>query len=117
MDIEGSEYDILNECNNFENINQIIVEYHFEMSDKMNIETWANILRKMNLHFNLIHIHGNNHAPNHTYGRVPSVIECTYLNKNMQTLTDIEDNCYPIEGIDFSNIPGGIDYPLCWWLK
>jgi hypothetical protein len=116
MDIEGSEYDILyNYSNNFENVVQFIVEFHFMYCGTL--EGWRQILNKLNKYFDLIHIHANNCQQSKKYDPVPDVIECTYLNKNLlnQRLHN-EHVSYPINGLDFSNCPHKPDLVLNWWV-
>jgi hypothetical protein len=114
MDIEGSEYDILFNTNHINiNIDQFIIEYHFQ--DGLDVNKWIHILNLMNNFFNLIHIHGNNNSPQNKYGNVPYVIECTYINKNIIELNNIDTNNYPVLGLDYPNLSYKKDYILDWW--
>lgn len=117
VDIKGDEYYLFNEYNQdiIKNIDQLLIEYHFHDSYKK--EVWIKILQQINTCFNLIHIHANNNGKINKYGRIPAVIECTYLNKRIADLQEIETEPYPISGLDYPNLPYKQDYILDWWKK
>lgn len=116
MDIEGSEFDVLNSyCGTFSNVLQLIIELHFNF--KGNLDSWSRILQKLNQHFYLIHIHGNNFSSIGKYAPVPDVIECTYINKSIvnESLND-EHLSYPIPNLDYPNRSDRKDIKLDWWI-
>ncbi len=87
MDIEGCENEWFKslESHELNNISQIAIEIHW--IDKDNFD-WS-IFDIINESFYLIHIHGNNFSQLKTIDniQIPSVIECTYLNKRFFTNT------------------------------
>lgn len=131
MDIEGHEYDWLTEENlNIlkETFNQLTIEVHSlieevpegwivepQMLDaKKNREKVLNFFRALNEEFVLFHIHGNNHAPR--YVDLPDSLELTYINKKFIYSAEIDDQIYPIEGLDSPNFEEREDYVIDWHL-
>lgn len=110
MDIEGGEYDSLYEIlNNSTNITGIVLELHFTKKLK-SIEQALDLVRAINTKFFLLHIHANNYVDptfttKNTNGYLPTVIELTYINKN---LTDkyiaIKESSFP-KNFDMPNCP------------
>ena len=79
VDIEGSEFSIIDDIIHFSNnIDMLIIEFHD--LDKHENKFHKEILKLIN-HFNIIHIHGNNHCNINNYG-LPIAVELTLLNKN-----------------------------------
>jgi hypothetical protein len=80
MDIEGHEiawFESLND-NQLNNISQIAIEFHAPFTKKE-----EDVFKKINNLFVLLHFHGNNNADftEHKSVQIPSVFECTYINK------------------------------------
>lgn len=102
IDIEGSEYRILEEIiKNQERIIGIVIEFHdFDYHKKM----IYNFCKNLNL--DLVHIHPNNFGPKDNNGD-PTVIELTF-DKEPDIL---DDNCYLPHKLDVKNNPynGDID--------
>ena len=102
-DIEGSEYEVIDQILNYsDRIEMLIFEFHW--LDK-NEEIFLESLRKLQKHFDIIHIHGNNHFDKLPTG-LPIIIEMTLLNKryNLEKEKEYVLN-FPIKGLDFSNNP------------
>lgn len=98
MDIEGSEWDWLESLSEstMKKIKQLVIECHFlyQVSDNVKKDTnmmyneflrRMNILKKVNNTHVLCHIHANNYAQRLKYmnNELPTVFECTYVNKNV----------------------------------
>ena len=100
IDIEGSEYEILDQiisCQ--EKIQGVVIEFH-DVTKNLNII--KEFLSKINNDLNLVHIHANNYSvkePN----QFPDAIELTISNIDLknQDLEKFRD--YPIENLDFPN--------------
>ena len=100
IDIEGSEYEILDQiisCQ--EKIQGVVIEFH-DVTKNLNII--KEFLSKINNNLNLVHIHANNYSvkePN----QFPEAIELTISNIDLknQDLEKLRD--YPIENLDFPN--------------
>jgi hypothetical protein len=117
IDIEGSEWEtILNFEGSFDNVLQMAIEFHPGMYGATQ-EIVEKTLMKINKHFYLIHIHANNHKGIGTFNPVPDVIECSYINKNLVTLNEIENTCYPKAGLDYPNTASRDEIDLCWWMN
>ena len=104
MDIEGCENEWFKslESHLLNNIAQIAIEIHWINNDNFD---WS-IFDIINENFYLIHIHGNNFSKLTTIENVeiPSVIECTYLNKRFFTNTPpLNTQDFPT-ALDCSNV-------------
>ncbi len=102
IDIEGDEYKILEEVNkNNEAISILIIEFH-------NIEIKKNdfisIISMLNKHFEIVHLHGNNHDKVLSDG-FPNVIEITFLNKKNKVFSETSSKSFPLKHLDFPNNP------------
>lgn len=95
MDIEGAEYAAFDSIlKHSKNITGIVLEVHFRKAEKDAIE----LLQKLEKDFILVHVHGNNccvkrglKTSNNT-GVVPTVVELSYINKNLVTKYELSDN-------------------------
>ena len=102
VDIEGSEFNIIDEIINFsKNIDMLIIEFHD--LDKQEKRFHKEILKLIN-HFDIIHIHGNNHCNLNNYG-LPIAIELTLLNKNYNLEKIEEKISFPLRELDYPNNP------------
>jgi hypothetical protein len=65
------------------------------------------MMEKINKHFVLVHVHGNNWGEEFDYKgfKVPRVPEFTFVNKRCVTDYSPDTQDYPIVGIDFPNNP------------
>ena len=101
-DIEGSEYDILEDViNNHMKFNCVLVEFH---QIKNYIEKFKDLIKKLSNHYAIVHLHGNNHDPMLENINIPSTIEITLIKKEF-----IKDNNYinkfPNKSLDNPNNP------------
>ena len=102
VDIEGSEFSIIDDIIHFSNnIDMLIIEFHD--LDKHENKFHKEILKLIN-HFNIIHIHGNNHCNINDYG-LPIAIEVTLLNKNYNLKKTEEKILFPLKELDYPNNP------------
>ena len=129
MDIDGSEYDVINSdigliSNHF---NQVTIEVHnlieeypmmWELTEssysrKFDKEMKRVFFENLGLHYNIVHIHGNNHGARHV--DLPDSLEISFLRKDYP-ISGIDNQRYPIEGLDFPNYNFAKDYVLDWWV-
>jgi len=102
IDIEGSEYDIVDKILLYENqIDQLIMEYHD--THKRKEEFFENI-KKIKNFFYISHLHANNYQ-NYNSDGFPINIEISFCNKRY-----LKDNCkqsfrYPVDKLDYPNNP------------
>ena len=98
-DIEGSEYEIIDQILKYSGrIKMSIIEFHW--LDKKE-EIFLESIKKLKEHFEIIHIHGNNHYPTLDSG-LPIILEITFLNKKYIREKKVEYiNKFPIEGLDY----------------
>lgn len=118
IDVEGAEWDWLETTNQEElrMFDQILIEYHG--MDKTNqYEKYTKCLNRINEHFYLYHVHGNNHRPLVPVEKsfIPDVIECSYIRKELVPCEENRDVNFPIEGLDRSNHHWLPDIPLGYW--
>lgn len=89
MDIEGSEYDVINTCDIaiLEKFSQIIIEWHNILAPSNNQLTQA--LEKINSLFQCVHLHGQ-YVPCVRLGNtvLPNFMEATYLRKADHMFTE-----------------------------
>ena len=116
IDTEGAEFDY------FLNVDiddlasftcGIIVEVHW-LEQETNQIKFIEMMEKINKHFTLVHIHGNNWGEEFDYEgfKVPRVPEFTFVNKRYITECSPDNQDYPIEGIDFPNNPNAQECDL-----
>ena len=98
IDIEGSEYRILDEIiKNHYKINGLVIEFHdFDLHyDKV-----KKFISELN--FNLVHLHVNNFGSINNDG-LPSVIELSFASSNFLQYKSKNDRSYPYEKLDMPN--------------
>lgn len=95
MDIEGAEFDVMDDILNHErNITGMVLEIHIPRDDpKKALE----LMSAVNRYFVLIHLHGNNYSGDyfktkHSMNAIPTVLELTYINKNIIDSYEISKN-------------------------
>jgi len=105
MDIEGAEYAVMDEILEYQqNITAIVIEVHFKKTTPENL---VKFFSSINENFILLHIHGNNFS-HCVKGEIPTVIELTYVNKNLVSSYQVSDNQKfprPLDRPNFSVIP------------
>ncbi len=100
IDIEGSEYEILNQIISIQNkIQGIIIEFH---SVTQNLDLIKEFLFKINARLNLVHIHANNYSTKEE-NQFPEAIELTISNINIQNQDFEKSRDYPLKSLDFPN--------------
>tara|TARA_A100001035_G_scaffold54342_1_gene39944 strand:- start:806 stop:1597 length:792 start_codon:yes stop_codon:yes gene_type:complete len=100
IDIEGSEYDILEDIiSNKSKIQGIVIEFH-EVSK--NLDKIINFTNKLNTHLYLVHIHANNYSIKEL-DQFPEAIEITYSKKNLHLNIKPNEKKYPLKNLDHPN--------------
>lgn len=120
MDIEGAEYDAFQDILNYsDQITGIVLEIHTETrqhtGDRLLLSRALELMVALEENFLLVHIHGNNCCvgtgfySSNAIGRIPNVMELSYINKNLVSNYEISKNTtYPLS-IDMPNIPNHPD--------
>ena len=99
IDIEGSEYDILEDIIfNKSKIQGIVIEFH-EVSK--NIDKIINFTNKLNTDLYLVHIHANNYSMKE-FNNFPEAIELTYSKKNLHSDINLITKD-PLKNLDYPN--------------
>ena len=97
IDIDGDEYQIINEINKFEFLGVIIEFENFDQNiDK--IEKF--IINNKNL--KIAHIHGNNFL-NYGINNLPKAVEITFINSKYCNSNIVNKKEYPVKDLDFPN--------------
>ncbi len=100
IDIEGSEYEILNQIISIQNkIQGIVIEFH---NVTQNLDTIKEFLLKINTNLNLVHIHANNYSVKEV-NQFPEAIELTISNINLDNQDFEKARDYPLKNLDFPN--------------
>lgn len=122
IDIEGYEWVILNKDSKYiDNFSQVILELHFH-HDVMRIIQFENVyldvLKFMNEKFVCVHVHGNNHPIQPWLDlNFPTVIEVTFVRKDLITSSEPDNQTYPLEGLDNPCAIGRPDLKLDYWFN
>lgn len=103
MDIEGSEWEVLENTVSLGDFKQIVIEFH-GLHQLINLDAFTRIasaLRKIHSTHAPVHLHANNYAPLAIIGNsiVPDVIEVTYLSRAKYETTLIDS----LPGAEFDN--------------
>ncbi|PKN50608.1 MAG: hypothetical protein CVU55_16060 [Deltaproteobacteria bacterium HGW-Deltaproteobacteria-13] len=110
MDIEGSEYQVLNDLDKYyRRISGIAIEFH-------DVDTLYDSvhkhIEKLKEYFDIVHVHINNCGASDA-DKIPCVIEVTFENKKIFSgkprLSDLQ---YPLPDLDNSNSPYMRDYRI-----
>jgi hypothetical protein len=109
MDIEGAEYDAMDDIlSNSNNITGIVVEIHFwKFGDALKV---FNLFNKLSKDFILVHLHGNNASSDffsakNVIGPIPKLLELTYINKSIVTKYEVSKHQKRPLPIDMPNWP------------
>lgn len=101
-DIEGSEYKIIDEILKYSHrIKMLIFEFHWIDYKE---EIFLKSVKKLKEHFDIIHIHGNNHYSRLDTG-LPVILEITLLNKKYSPKNVEYISNFPIKDLDYPNNP------------
>jgi hypothetical protein len=111
MDIEGGEYDVVDDLIAHEDrINCIVGEFHRIGQKAVAFNTALAALQRA---FAVVHVHGNNYRPFDADNGVPDTVEITLLNRALMPADAAETPWpYPRPGLDFPNRPNAPDYAL-----
>ena len=106
IDIEGSEYQIIDDIiNNYKNIEMILLEFHeIDLKEHFFIEC----VKKLLINFDIIHLHGNNHCKQSNSG-IPVALEITMVNKLHRPKEIHYETNFPKQDLDFPNNPNEKD--------
>lgn len=104
MDIEGSEYPWILSLTEYQlnSFKQIVIEFHGINDDSwgINYDDKMKCFEKLSTTHYIIHAHGNNSAK--TDGKIPNVIELTYIRKNIyKDKLFSNKNMLPTKNLDF----------------
>lgn len=100
IDIEGSEYEILNQIVSIKSkIQGIVIEFH---NVTQNLDMIKEFLLKINTNLNLVHIHANNYSVKGV-NQFPEAIELTISNINLHNQDFEKSRNYPLKNLDFPN--------------
>ena len=113
MDIEGSEYDILEDVIKYSSkINGLVIEFH----NSKQLWTELNFLMdELKQYYEIIHVHGNNccgYIPN---TQIPNLIEISLIKRhllNNSELNSANNYSYPLDNLDKANFPNKPDLKL-----
>lgn len=122
MDIEGSEYEVINSASekNLKRIKILIIEFHHLefLSNEIFFENFQSTLKKIANYFEICHIHPNNCCGISKVKNVifPNVLEITFLNKDFVKTKD-KVNKLPHE-LDIKNVANKEDIilPDYWYI-
>lgn len=125
-DTEGAEYEfILNtDISELAKITTgLVFEFHY-LQDPNRQKQFFECMHKLNEHFYLCHVHGNNYSQNFAYDEpipnseyvrqylLPEVIELTFVNKDLVREPIIDKRVYPNEYLDRKNDLGRLELDL-----
>ena len=101
IDIEGDEFEILNDITLYSNqIHTLIIEFH-ELNNNYN--KFETLIKDINKKFYIIHIHGNNVTGVNEMG-LPNTLEISFLNYDLFFKENIKTKSkFPIKNLDFPN--------------
>lgn len=117
MDIEGSEYETLTNCdvNILNKFNQITLEVHSIIENRKN-DAIA-LFERLNINHYLVHIHANNHNTVFEDG-IANVLELTYVRKDhFDSEPEISKQSCPVENLDCKNYLYRDDIVMNWWIS
>jgi hypothetical protein len=111
MDIEGGEYDVVDDILRYHSaINMIVTEFHYI---GQRLDEFERSITKIKRSFDIVHLHGNNCGPyNHEFD-IPEVVEITFVHRSLMP-PDSQHSAdqRPLPGLDVPNKPGSPDYVL-----
>lgn len=116
IDIEGYEFDYFSrtDISKIASITMgMILEVHW-IDDINNRNSLINMFNKFEDYFVLCHVHGNNWGDLWVYNgnKIPKVLELSFINRRFVDIFEVDNQSYPIKGLDISNKPNAEDYDL-----
>jgi hypothetical protein len=111
MDIEGGEYEVLGcAVEHHRHISCIVAEFH-----RLGARSRAfnALLARLQEHFEIVHVHGNNYASFDRDNDFPDAVEVTLLHRDLMPAPAPTATCdYPRPDLDRPNLPSRPDHPL-----
>ena len=103
IDIEGNEYEIIDDILfNSSIINMMVIEFHW-INDKNQI--FIDSIKKLKKKFDIIHIHPNNYRQKKAHEDFFDVVEITLVNKDINQFNKEFRYNFPIKDLDFECFP------------
>ena len=102
INIEGSEYEIIDDFLNYQNrIDLAVIEFHNLEED---LDKFTVGIKKILKYFSIVHIHGNNSSSLLNSINFPNVAEITFINKRFIKEYKSGNKNFPIELKDYPNM-------------
>ena len=110
IDIEGSEYRIMDQLPDFfDRIDGMVIEFHDADINAERLEESIEVIRRA---FYVVHVHGNNCGGTSATG-FPNIIEVTFKHKRFFASEPVASTrVFPVAGLDFPNDPHRPDLRL-----
>ena len=106
-DIEGTEYEIIEEIIKYNEIfDCILIEFH---EIEKNINKFKDNIKKLSKFYYIVHLHGNNHDPIIDDINIPNTLEITFVKKKF-IKTEEFVNIFPVKNLDNPNNPNLKDH-------
>lgn len=103
IDIEGSEYEIINEIIRYSSkVNILIIEFHWI---NKNSKLFINSVKKLKKKFNIVHLHANNYRQPKDNEDIFDVLEITFSNKIINKYQERYRLNFPIKNLDMECFP------------
>ena len=111
MDIEGSEYDVVDDIlRHHSAINIIVTEFHYI---GQRLDEFERAITEIKRAFDIVHLHGNNCGPYNHDLDIPEMLEITFVHRSLMPLnSQYSVDKGPLPGLDVPNRPGSPDYVL-----
>lgn len=111
MDIEGSEYDVVDDLLGHDAaINMIVTEFHHI---GRHLDQFERAISQIKRFFDLVHLHGNNCAPYDHELDLPDVLEMIFIHRSLMPAdSQYSSHDRPLPGLDVPNCPGSPDYVI-----
>lgn len=108
IDIEGSEYSLIDSLIQYENkISGMVIEFHNILQKPTAFLFW---IKKLNEFYSIYHVHFNNYTDRNEF--ISDAIEVSFANKVKYSLYNIDEERYPIINLDFPCDASKKDYPI-----
>jgi len=110
LDIEGCEFYVIDDVlNNKQKFHGLAMEIHNIQDCKKDFDQ---LIKKINQHFYIYHVHANNYGNMQTENDFPGVIEISCIRKDLVSKPFFYENWshLPIENLDFPNDPNSPDF-------
>jgi hypothetical protein len=111
VDIESSEYLVLADLlRHAEHVHCVVVEFH-ELDTRT--REFTELVRRMQEHYSIVHVHGNNYAPYDPVLDFPVSVEITFLRTDLLDAPSVAiTHELPRTDLDRPNAAGIPDHPL-----